>query len=197
MLDKQPTIITLDPTSLQDVFDDVARVGVAAGCEDAARELVEGMKARIDEVRQSAGQAQAKRVACLEWLQPLMYAGHWVPEMIEAAGGTDCLGRAGRPSRKVDWDKVVAQDPDVILVAPCGFDVGKGMGEISLLTELPGWSSLSAARNDQVFVVNSNAYFTRSGPRLVDGIEILAKVLHANLFAEQPPADAVLRYEGV
>ncbi len=197
MLDKQPIIITLDPTSLQDVFDDVARVGVAAGCEDAARELVGGMKSRIDEVRHTAGQAHPKRVVCLEWLQPLMYAGHWVPEMIDAAGGVDCLGVAGRPSRRVDWDEVVAQDPDVILVAPCGFDVSKGIGEVSLLTELPGWSSLSAVRNGGVFVVNSNAYFTRSGPRLVDGVEILARILHPDLFEEQPSADAVVCYERV
>ncbi len=196
MLDKQPMIITLDPTSLQDVFDDVGRVGAAAACEDAAVELVRQMKARIDEVRTVIGQADEKRVACLEWLQPLMYAGHWVPEMIEAAGGVDCLGRAGRPSRKTGWDKVVAQDPDVILVAPCGFDVSKGMEEVSLLTDLPGWSSLSAARNGQVFVVNSNSYFTRSGPRLVDGVEILAKVLHPDLFEGEPPAEAVLRYQG-
>ena len=197
MLDKQPTIITLDPTSLQQVFDDVARVGVAAGCEDAARELVEGMKARIDEVRATTERAGAKRVACLEWLQPLMYAGRWVPEMIEAAGGIDCLGVAGRPSRRVEWNEVAAQDPDVILVAPCGFDVKKGMAEMSLLTDLPGWSSLSAVRNGEVFVVNSNAYFTRSGPRLVDGVEILARILHPELFEEQPPADAVVCYKGV
>lgn len=173
------------------------RVGVAAACEDAARELVGGMKARIDEVASTTSGGEEKRVACLEWLQPLMYAGHWVPEMIEAAGGTDCLGVAGRPSRRIDWEAVVAQDPDVILVAPCGFDVSKGMTEMSLLTELPGWSSLSAVRNGQVFVGNSNAYFTRSGPRLVDGIEILAKVLHPDLYEEQPSDDAVLRYEGV
>ena len=176
------------------MFDDVARVGASAGCVDTARELVEGMKARIDEVRAIAGRAGAQRVACLEWLQPLMYAGHWVPEMIEAVGGMDCLGVAGRPSRRVEWDEVAAQDPDVILVAPCGFDVNKGMGEMSLLTELPGWPSLSAARNDQVFVVNSNAYFTRSGPRLVDGVEILAKVLHPELFDGEPPAEAAVRY---
>ena len=196
MLDKQPTIITLDPTSFQDVFDDVVRVGAAARCEDAARELVGGMKARIDGVREIAGQADAKRVACLEWLQPLMYAGHWVPEMIEASGGTDCLGNAGQPSRRTDWDEVVAQDPDVILVAPCGFDVSKGMAEMSLITELPGWGTLSAARNGQVFVVNSNAYFTRSGPRLVDGVEILAKVIHPDLFDEDPPVEAAVRYQG-
>ena len=196
MLDKQPTIITLDPTSLQDVFDDVVRVGAAARCEDAAGELVGGMKARIDGVREIAGQADARRVACLEWLQPLMCAGHWVPEMIEAAGGTDCLGNAGRPSRRTDWDEVVAQDPDVILVAPCGFDVSKGTAEMSLITELPGWGTLSAARNGQVFVVNSNAYFTRSGPRLVDGVEILAKVLHPDLFDEDPPVEAAVRYQG-
>ena len=172
------------------------RVGVAAGCEDASRGLVSHMKARIDGVRSTAGKAKVKRVACLEWLQPLMCAGHWVPEMIEAAGGVDCLGMAGRPSRKTDWDKVVAQDPDVVLVAPCGFNVGKGMSEMPLLTDLPGWTALSAVRNGQVFVVNSNAYFTRSGPRLVDGVEILARVLHPDLFEGRPPAEAAVCYDG-
>ena len=178
------------------MFNDVVRVGSAAGCEDAAVELVDKMKTRIDKVRSKTEQARVKRVACLEWLQPLMYAGHWVPEMIEAAGGVDCLGTAGRPSRRTGWDEVVAQDPDVLLVAPCGFDVDRGMKEMPLLTELPGWSSLSATQNGQVFVGNSNAYFTRSGPRLVDGVDILARALHPDLFDGEPAAEAMVRYRG-
>ena len=178
------------------MYDDVVRVGAAAGCEDEARELVKGMEARIGAVRSGTSQAKVKRVACLEWLEPLMYAGHWVPEMIEAAGGIDCLGRAGQPSRRTGWDEVVAQDPDVLVIAPCGFDVGKGMAEMSLLAELPGWTSLSAVRDGQVFVVNSNAYYTRSGPRLVEGVEILARVLHPDQFDGELPAERVARYQG-
>jgi iron complex transport system substrate-binding protein len=178
------------------VFDDVIRIGAAAGCEGAAREVVEGLEAKIDGVRKSIGPSvRAKRVVCLEWLQPMMYAGHWVPEMIDAAGGTDCLGRAGLPSRRVEWEEVVAQKPEVLLLAPCGFDVERGLQEMPLLTGLPGWNSLPAVQSGQVFVANSNAYFTRSGPRLVEGMEILAKVLHPELFEERAPRDAVVRYE--
>ncbi len=194
---KDPIIISLDPTCLEDVFQDIMRVGVAAGSEVTAERLVDSLRSRIDLARKkTAVSDKVKRVACLEWLEPLMCAGHWVPEMIEAAGGVDCLGRAGQPSRRVEWEDVVGQQPDVLLVAPCGFDAQRGLEEMSLLSNREGWDSLPAVRGGQVYVGNANAYFSRSGPRLAEGVEILAKMLHPELVTGQVPAGSMAVYEG-
>ena len=196
-LDKQPTILSLDPTCLEDVLQDILRIGRATGSESTAEKVLEDLRVRLNRVKEKAGMSdKVPRVVCLEWLEPLMCAGHWVPEMIEIAGGLDCLGKVGEPSRRVEWEEVLAQQPDVVLASPCGFDVPRALQEISLLTDREGWESLPAVGTSQVYVGDANAYFSRSGPRLVDGVEILAEILHPELFSGQVPPGSVARCYG-
>ncbi|HEY8449745.1 MAG TPA: ABC transporter substrate-binding protein, partial [Bacillota bacterium] len=120
----------------------------------------------------------------LEWLDPPFCGGHWVPEMVELAGGQDVLGVPGRPSRRVDWDEVIAADPDVIILMPCGFDVARTLASLKELEAEPRWARLRAVRQQRVYAVDANAYFSRPGPRLVDGLELLARILHPERFGE-------------
>ncbi|MGH7772329.1 MAG: ABC transporter substrate-binding protein, partial [Candidatus Binatia bacterium] len=141
------------------------------------------LRGRIDRVREKASSSDLRpRVACLEWLDPIYSAGHWVPEMVELAGGTDGLAKKGVPSMKTDWNRVVEFAPEVIVLMPCGFDVERTLKEFHLLQRLPGWNELPAVKQQRVFAANGHAYFNRSGPRLVDGLEILAQVIHPEIF---------------
>jgi iron complex transport system substrate-binding protein len=131
--------------------------------------------------------APRPRVVGLEWLDPIMVAGNWMPEMIALAGGVCHLTEAGRHSPYVPWPTVVAEDPEVIIVMPCGFDLERTLAEAALLPRLPGWHDISAVRADRVYAVDGNAYFNRSGPRMVDSLEILAHLIHPDVFP--PPGD--------
>ena len=179
---------------MDDVLGDIRRVGEATGAETEAMELVDSLKRRIDTVRQKASQATNRpKVACLEWIEPLLYAGHWIPEMVDIAGGMDCLGTAGQPSSRVEWADVVEQAPEVILVTPCGYDVRRGLQDAGLLTSRDGWDSLPAVRANRVFVLDAGSYTSRSGPRLVQGLEMLAEILHPELFSGMVPAAGAAR----
>ena len=196
-LENKPTILSLDPTSLDGVLADIRQVGRATGAESAAERLAASLNERIERVRQKVGLASTRpRVACLEWMEPIFCAGHWVPEMVEIAGGEDCLGAKDKPSFGVEWQHVLDQRPEVIVVTPCGFDVKRGLQEIQLLTGREGWESLPAAQKGQVYVVDASAYFSRSGPRLVDGLEIMAEMLHPELFSGLVPQGSVSRIYG-
>ena len=173
-LPHNPEVLSLDPHSLEDVIADVETVGKAAGVEDRAIRLASSLKKRRDRVASLGATADTRpRVVCLEWLDPLMVGGHWVPEMVGLAGGVDCFGKPGQPSFTVEWKQIVEAQPDMIIAMPCGFDVRRGLSEIKLLTEKAGWDELPAAKSGSLFVVDANSYFSRSGPRLVDdGLEI-------------------------
>ncbi len=170
-------IISLNPHSLNDILDDIATVGAATERQSAAAELVDNLRQRIDRV---GGREPDKRprVVCLEWFEPLYTAGHWVPEMVALAGGVDVIGRPGEPSAKIDWNQVIDAQPEVILLMPCGFDVRRTIKEATPLRALPGWSDLAAVKSANVFALNGNAYFSRPGPRLVNGLEMLARIIH-------------------
>jgi iron complex transport system substrate-binding protein len=120
-------------------------------------------------------------VACLEWFDPLYIAGHWVPELVQIAGGNDILGTAGEPSMKIEWDAVSASRPEVLTLMPCGFDLDRAVQESSLLKNRAGWQSLPAVREGRVFAVSGTDYFSRPGPRLIDGLEILSQLFHPEL----------------
>ncbi|HXK27995.1 MAG TPA: cobalamin-binding protein [Candidatus Binatia bacterium] len=175
-LSRPPTIMSLNPHCLADVLDDIRRIGAATERLSVAEKLVQGLQQRIDRV-DHASPAYRPRVVCLEWYEPLYAAGHWAPEMVELAGGQDMLGRKGEPSSKVEWRDVVAARPEVILLMPCGFDVRRTVKEATLLRRREGWNDLPAVRAGKVFAVNGNAYFSRPGPRLIDGLEILAQLI--------------------
>ena len=136
------------------------------------------------------------KVACLEWLDPLMVGGHWVPEMVELAGGENCFGEPGQSSFGIKWQQVVEAQPDYVVAMPCGFDVRRGISEVHLLTDNEGWETLPAAKDDRLFVVDSGAYFSRSGPRLLEGLEILAEILHPELFSGLVPEGSASRIYG-
>ena len=177
-LPRAPLIVSLNPHSLGDILDDIARVGAATRRESAAKEIVEALRRRIDSVGVREPRYRPRAV-CLEWFDPLYVAGHWVPEIVALAGGIDVLGRQGEASFKIEWRQVVEARPDVILLMPCGFDTRRTVREATPLRSLEGWENLSAVRTGHVYALNGNAYFSRPGPRLVNGLEILARILHA------------------
>lgn len=178
-LPRKPEILSLNPRSLSDILDDVERIGAATGCESRAAALTLDLRRRIERVGLREP-GYRPRVVCLEWFEPIYVAGHWVPEMVALAGGFDVLGRKGEPSFKVEWPRVVAADPDIILLMPCGFDVRRTVQEATPLARLEGWNDLRAVKAGNLYAFNGSAYFSRPGPRLINGLEILARILHAN-----------------
>jgi iron complex transport system substrate-binding protein len=179
-LASRPEVISLDPTTLGEVFADVPRLAKAADVEDEGEELVAEASGRIDAVREAVESAHRPSVAALEWLDPVFAGGHWVPQMIELAGGEDVLGLPGERSRVVEWAEVEAAQPDVVVSMPCGYDTARATAE----------TAHSAARlaplRARVAAVDASSYFSRPGPRLVDGIELLAHVLHPERFRGPP-----------
>lgn len=176
---ERAAVLALNPTSLADVLVDVERIGVAAGAAVQTRSYVAELQRRIDVVRQSASRSVAPppSVVVIEWIAPLMIAGNWTPELVETAGGAYELARAGEHSCYVSWPSVREYSPQVIVVAPCGFDLARSRREAKELESLPGWEQLPAVRNGQVHVVDGDAYFNRPGPRLVDSLEWLGSIL--------------------
>ncbi len=193
-LAKKPTIVSLTPNCLTDILNDIARVGEATGQGHRAERLVRELEQRISAVREQVARSSARpRVACLEWFDPIYAAGHWVPEMVELAGGQDVLGRKCEPSTKIDWNKVVEVAPDVIVLMPCGFDVSQTLRGAPVLKQLEGWRDLPAVKAGNVFAANGHAFFSRPGPRLVDGLDILAHVIHPEVFPIPQSPDALQR----
>lgn len=185
-------LMALNPQSLGDVLADVSRLGEATGRTDAARQYVSQLHARIASVRsrtESLPAAQRRLTACIEWIDPLMIAGNWTPELIDLAGGRQTWAVAGRHSRYTPWEDVRAADPEVVVVMPCGFDLLRTLPEAASLAELPGWRELRAVRTGRAFAVDGNALFNRSGPRLVDSLELLAKLVRPELFGPPQPND--------
>ncbi len=174
-------VVALNPMSLDDVLVDIQRVAEAAGVDDRGAAYVGRLRGRIDAICQQTrtlADADRPRTALVEWTEPLMLAGNWMPELLALAGGTCPLATVGRHSEYVDWQRIVEFDPQAIVVAPYGFDLARSIEEAQSLRARPQWSELSAVRCGRVYVVDGNAYFNRSGPRLVDSLEILAHLLH-------------------
>jgi len=186
-LPSRPDVISLDPLTLEDVLSDVTRLGDAAGVPQAATALRAEAERRLDAVREAVADRARPRVLALEWLDPPFIAGHWVPEMIELAGGTDALGHPGERSRTSTWDELASIDCDVAVVMPCGYDVAESARQARAYGD-----HLSRLSAERVVAVNASAYFSRPGPRLIDGVELLARFLHPGATAEPAGyADAV------
>jgi iron complex transport system substrate-binding protein len=189
-LPSRPGVISLDPKTLGESLGDVRTLAEATGRRDRGVELVRDATARIDRVRLAVQAQQRPRVAALEWLDPVYVAGHWTPQMVELAGGEDPLGLAAKPSQTVSWEAVAAAEPEVVVVMPCGYDAPRAHQEaLAYASEL---AALGAAR---VVAVNASAYFSRPGPRLIDGLELLAQILHPERFPEAPAPDRGLPVE--
>ncbi|HWM92187.1 MAG TPA: cobalamin-binding protein [Thermoanaerobaculia bacterium] len=177
-LPRCPEVLSLDPRTLADVLADIRRVGELTGRSAEAEALVRDLERRLDAVRSRVQGRPRPRVAALEWLDPLFAGGHWVPEMVEIAGGTDVFARPGDHSARLSWDQVREADPDILVVMPCGYDETGAAAQISQIAERPEWREIRAVREGRVFPVDANGCFSRPGPRLVDGIERLAGIFH-------------------
>jgi iron complex transport system substrate-binding protein len=171
-----PEVIALSPRALADVWGDILRVGQATGREREASRIVRGIEDRIHAIQEARREGDPPRVLCLEWLDPPFVAGHWVPEMVALAGGIDVLGRAGEPGYEVDWSAAIASAPEVVLVMPCGYHKPEVVEELRKILFPARWQSMPAVRNGRVFAVDASAYFSRPGPRLVEGIAVMADV---------------------
>ena len=186
--------MSLDPKCIGDVLGDITRVAQATDAEAIAAPIVAALQARIDAVQATAARVAHKpRVLHLEWAEPPMCGGHWVPEMVEMAGGINCFGDKNQGSFQLDWTQVVASQPDVILLMPCGFNVQRALEDIPVLAAKPGWDSLPAVQQQRVYVIDAGAYTSRSGPRLVDGLELIAELLHPEWFTDMIPQNGALR----
>jgi iron complex transport system substrate-binding protein len=193
-LPKDPRIVSLDPHCLADILNDLLRIGEATHRTRQAESLVQDLEGRIEAVRDRTSRSDSQpRVGCLEWFDPLYIAGHWVPEMVQIAGGNDIFGTAGEPSAKVEWGAVIAAMPEILILMPCGFDLDRAVRESSLLKNRAGWQTLPAVRDGRVFAVSGANYFSRPGPRLIDGLEILSQVIHPELFPTPISSDLVKR----
>lgn len=178
-----PPVISLQPKVLSDVWADIQRVAATLGVE--SQELLLQLQSRVEACRQKTeglSEVDCPTVAAIEWTDPLMATGNWIPELVQLAGGYPVFGVIGKHSPYLDWEALVAADPEVIIIMPCGFDLDRTRQETQLLTQHPEWSSLRAVRTGKVFITDGNSYFNRPGPRLVDSLEILAEILHPDIF---------------
>lgn len=191
----RPAIVSLEPNALADVWSDIRRVAAALAAEDRAERLTEILQQRIDAIARRAHAIDRRpTVACIEWIEPLMAAGNWMPEMVEIAGGVNLFGEAGKHSPWMTWEELVGRDPEIILVTPCGFDIARTMEEMHLLSNKSEWNELKAVRTDRVFVADGNQYFNRPGPRLVESLEILAELFHPKAFRFGHEGEGWMRY---
>ncbi len=178
----RPKLVSLVPMALADLFGDVMRVAEAADVPERGRMLVTHLRGRMDEVARRAAALPRRRVAFVEWIEPLMSGGNWVPELVSLAGG-DCLfGEAGKHSPWMTLEALGASDPDVVVVAPCGFDLPRTRAEMAPLAGAPAFRALRAVKEGRVFLADGNQFFNRPGPRLVESLEILAETLHPEVF---------------
>jgi iron complex transport system substrate-binding protein len=176
---RRPTVLTLNPGTVHDVIEDVVRIGNAANRSTEGYRLAAHLRGRLDAVHTHVqGSSNRPRVVCIEWLSPLYVAGHWVPEMVQLAGGQDVLSKPGASSRVVTWDEVLTVAPDILIVMPCGFSIERTHRELCQLMQQPGQWPLSSDLAQHTFLVDASSYFSRPGPRLIDGIELLAALLH-------------------
>lgn len=193
LLRRAATIVSLRPALLGDIFNDIQRIADAARRPAAGTELSDRLRARLDAIRVRAQAVRSRpRVACLEWLDPLMAAGNWVPEMVQLAGGTYDLAACGAPSPTIGWDALVAYAPDVVILMPCGFTLAQTQRELPSLLAHPQWSALPAVHNRRVYAVDGNAYLNRPGPRIVESAELLAGLIQPSFFATAVPPDSYI-----
>ncbi len=178
-----PQIISLQPNTLRDVWGDIERIGQTFGVDSV--KLLENLEARVkicNRKIQGLSVAEMPTVACIEWTDPVMTAANWIPELVNLAGGQTLFSVTGKPSAHINWETLVATNPDVIIFMPCGFNLQRTQEEAKLLTQRPEWEKLHAVKAGRVFITDGNAYFNRPGPRLVDSVEILAEILHPEIF---------------
>ena len=187
---KRPKILSLTPHSLADVWEDIRRIGEATGRRRDAQGLAITLAQRVAAIEMKVAAAPRPRVLCLEWMDPFYIAGHWVPEMVVKAGGEDVLGRAGEPSFRVTAEQIAETAAEIIVVMPCGYSSRRAIDEFDFQALPTSWKNLPAIRDKRVFGVDANSYFSRPGPRLADGVELLAHLFHPQLVPLNVPSEA-------
>jgi iron complex transport system substrate-binding protein len=192
MLGYAPKIVSLNPVTLQQVLEDIETVARVASVPERGRELLRERQARLEAIRARVAGLHRPRVFCMEWLDPPYSAGHWVPEMVEAAGGRDDLGQSGGFSRSIEWREVLDYRPEVVVLIPCSLGLDQIAAEFPVLRQRTGWLELRAARAGRVYAANTQL-FSRSGPRLVDGVEVLARLIHPETVASALPNGQALK----
>ena len=196
LLPNKPQVLWLTPSTLEQIAGNLRDLGEATGRAERAAELIAEGRARVEEIaRVTRTLSNRPRVFCMEWLNPIYCSGHWVPEMVKLAGGVDALSCEGEDSARISWNQVVEWAPEVLIVTPCGFNLEKVMEQSRQLVDYPGWSELPAVREGRVYAVDANSYFARPGPRVVEGTELLAHLIHPKLFSWDGPASAYKRLE--
>jgi iron complex transport system substrate-binding protein len=181
MISSRPRIVALEPNGLDDVWRDIRKVAEALDLRERGEQLITELRGRMDAVMQKVRTLPRVSIACIEWIEPLMAAGNWMPTLCHMAGGESLFGEANKHSPWMTFDELRARDPEVIVALPCGFDIPRTLTEMHLLSEKSGWRELRAVKNRRVYVADGNQYFNRPGPRLVESLEILAELLHPEL----------------
>jgi len=194
LMEPAPEILWMSPHSLAEIFENVRELGRITGKSSEAEIFIRGRRERLQKISErTVGFVNRARVFCMEWADPVYCAGHWVKEMVEIAGGIDELARKETDSVRIPWADVLAWAPEIIVFSPCGFTLEKALEQVGYLESQQGWAGLPAVRNGRVFAVDANSYFARPGPRVVDGTELLAHLIHPELFEWNGPADAFQR----
>jgi iron complex transport system substrate-binding protein len=185
---KKPEILWFTPRSLAGIYENVRELGKATNQAERAEQLIVSWQGRLDRIAATTSRLEQRpRVFCMEWLDPVYASGHWFPEMVRIAGGVDSLGREGADSVRISWDEVLAWAPEVLIIAPCGYNLDKVLELVPRLREFLRWSELPAVQNGKVYAVDANSYFARPGPRVVEGTELLAHLIHPDLFSWAGP----------
>lgn len=182
MGDRDVRIVSVAPESLDEVLLAIQEIAEALEADEQGEQLIKRMIERWNLIQSKTAQLPSPTVLCLEWIDPLMSAGNWFPELVNIAGGTSLLGSAGEPSGWIEWEQVLEQDPDLLLISPCGYPLQKTASEIEQLARQPGWSELQSVQNNHVFLMEGDHYFHRPGPRLGESAQILAEIFHPGLF---------------
>jgi iron complex transport system substrate-binding protein len=188
-----PRIVSLEPSSLEDVYANIATVAELAGVPQAAFALISGLRARTEALRAGVAALPRPRTLILEWSDPPMSGGHWTPGLVELAGGDPVLADPGKNSRVLSWTEIAAADPDVVIVAPCGFDLHRTLDAIAEIALEPAWRNLRAVRSGRAYALDGNAYVNRPGPRLVDSAELFARAIYGERIAAPADRAAMLR----
>lgn len=183
ILDYKPDVLILDPHDLDDILISIMDVAERVGRIKEGRKLVVSLQNRIDSIRIRPKENKPK-VLCIEWIDPFFAAGHWIPQMVEIAGGINGLGSYGKPSYRIDMDEIIKFDPDKIILMPCGFDIDRTLIEFEQAKISNKWKSLQAVQNNEIFAVDAGAYFSKPSPRTITGLEILAKIIHPDKFLD-------------
>jgi len=195
-LDKEARIISLQPNSVDDIFNDIKIVAAALNVPKEGERLVEELQERVEIIRHKLKFAEnMPTVACIEWLDPMMLSGNWMPELVNIAGGINILTEQGKHSPYVQWDDIRLQNPDIIVVMPCGFSIERTIKEVDILLQFPGFNELKSVKNNRVYIADGNQYFNRPGPRIVDSIEILAEIINPKQFIFGYEGSGWIRFE--